>query len=446
MKIRSGYLLAFFVLFCLIYSCGGPVRGESSTEEEEIVPPSPPTPIGAAPLDATVKIYFENTLSMDGYINGNTGFKDVFRELLVSVENEDLIDFTTEFYLVNNKLTPENFGVETTKISEGLTPRSTGSKGDKSISNFEDVLDKVLENQTGDVISVVMADFIYSPGKGENAPSALNKLKTYTKEAFLKAGIKNQNLETRVYRFTSDFDGTYFDINNRHIKGIKERPYYYFVIAPDNLMPLFEREIAAQLKTEPGFEHEVILSPKYYSNIPYEVLTSTASNGRLNTRQGLEVVSYPREGNLEFLVALDLRNLPVGNNYILDINNYELRNSQFKIEELGTKEGQKFIFKNKGEVAISPTDQLKLNAKDYTHAILVSSDGMVSEDLQISLQKKIPAWVKSRSSNDDQEIKNDSLEQTKTFGFYHLIEGISEAYLQKTGGSEYFNLTIPVKN
>ena len=92
-----------------------------------------------------VKIYFENTLSMDGYINGNTSFKDVFRELLVAVDNENKINLETEFYLINNELTPTNFGVKNTKISEELTPQSTAGKGNKNSSNFEEILNTILQ-------------------------------------------------------------------------------------------------------------------------------------------------------------------------------------------------------------------------------------------------------------------------------------------------------------
>jgi hypothetical protein len=135
------------------------------------------------PLDAVVKIYFENTLSMHGYINGNTSFKNVFRDLLVAVENEDDIDFTTEFYLINNKLTQTIFGAETTHISEKLTPQSTAGKGNKGSSDFEEILDKILEKQEGDGILIIMADFIYSPKEESNVPSALGNLKTYTQDA-----------------------------------------------------------------------------------------------------------------------------------------------------------------------------------------------------------------------------------------------------------------------
>ena len=144
---------------------------------------------------------------MDGYINGNTAFKDVFRDLLVAVDNENDVDLETDFYLINNKLTPTNFGVDNIKISEKLSPNSTANKGNKGSSNFEEILNAVLQNQEGDVISVIMADFIYSPEGEPDVPSALNKLRTYTQNAFLKAGKQNPDLVTRIYGFSSDFKG-----------------------------------------------------------------------------------------------------------------------------------------------------------------------------------------------------------------------------------------------
>jgi len=439
------YFIKFLILSLFInVACEG---GRGSGNSDEVATTVSMVPIineKDLPLDTTVKIYFENTLSMDGYINGNTDFKDVFRELLVAVDNEDKIDFETEFYLINDKLVKEDFNVKTTKIADALSKKVI-SKGSRGTSNFENVLNTVLENQSGDVISIVMADFIYSPGKETNTPSALNKLKTYTKEAFLKAGIDSKNLETRIYRFTSSFDGIYYDINDKHISGISKRPYYYFVIAPSELMNVFEKEISPQLKRNSSFENELVLSPKYFETIPYEVLTATSNNGRINPRNGIEIIDYPHKGNLEFSVALDLKNLPVDDNYILDKANYQVNNN-LKLKDLGVLQGKTILFKDGGKVPIHASDLRKIQGNGFTHVAIFKVDGLLSEDLQFSLKKNIPTWVSVVNSNDDRGIKIDSLEKTKTFGFSSLVIGVSEAYKQKTGGNEYFKIKIPVNN
>lgn len=435
--------ILFLALIINLSCANGPVRGGESGDVSKS-PVNTTQNLDGLPIDATVKIYFENTLSMDGYINGETDFKDVFRELLVAVENEDKIDFLTEFYLINDKLIKEDFKVETTKIADALSKKSI-SKGNRGTSNFEDVLNNVLENQEGDVISIVMADFIYSPGKDTNTPSALNKLKTYTKEAFLKAGIDSKNLETRIYSFTSFFNGIYYDINDRHITGISNRPYYYFVIAPSELMEVFDKRISPQIKSNKSFENEMIISSKNYSDLNFKVLSATSSNGRLNTRDGIKIMTYPRQGNLEFAVAMDLKSLPVNDSYILNSNNYQI-NQNIQVKDLGVLNGKNIEFRDGGKVPLHASDLGNLQGKGFTHVILLSTDERVTENIQISLKKIIPAWVLEINSDDDRDIKNDPLEQRKTFGFSSLISGISEAYKQKTGGDEYFNLKIPVTN
>ncbi|WP_041250122.1 hypothetical protein [Christiangramia forsetii] len=433
----------FFLLLILFSSCKSDgCRGCDSNDKP--IPTSSSKGIKKTlPLDATVKIYFENTLSMDGYINGNTGFKDVFRELLVAVENEDMIDFQTEFYLINDKLTKTDFGVGTTKISEELTPPNTAGKGNKGSSHFEEILDRILENQEGDAISVIMADFIYSPEGESHVPSALNKLKTYTQNAFLKAG-KNDDLDTRIYRFRSNFNGLYYDNNNKKITNIEERPFYYIVIGPKNLLSLFNSEIASQLKDNSGFEDEALFTAANFNSIPIKVITS-GNNGRIKTRGGdLEVISYPKSGNLEFIALVDLEKLPVSQSYILDGENYKLSNPEFGINEVGVVKGKNIKFSKSGVVKMDPSTLVDIKGEKYTHAIKFSADGLVSENLNFSLQKRIPHWVEKANSDDDREIKSDSLEQTKTFSFGHLVSGISEAYEQQSGSNKYFNITIPV--
>jgi len=441
MKQSFAVINLFISLIILISSCG---RGGENTENQK--PAIPGVIIPKTPLDATVKVYFENTLSMDGYINGNTEFKNVFRELLVAVENENEIDFTTQFYLINDKLTPTDFGVQTTKISEKLTPKNTAGKGNKGSSDFEEILDKILENQTGDAISVIMADFIYSPEGEKDTPSALNKLKTYTQNAFRKAGKDADDLETRIYRFTSDFNGVYYDINNKHITGIENRPYYYFVIAPSNLMPIFSNKIAPQLKNNSGYKNEALFTAKEFNSIPTQVLTSTANNGRIRSRNDdLEIIKNPKKGNLEFTVLANLTELPVDDKYLLDKKNYKLANPEFSIKDIGLVKGKNIDFSEQGAIKIDPSTLVKIKDKNFTHAILFSTEEFVSEDLEFALRKRIPSWVEEVNSNDDQRIKSDSLEQTRTFSFAHLVNGISKAYELQSGNDEYFKIIIPIK-
>jgi hypothetical protein len=237
----------------------------------------------------------------------------------------------------------------------------------------------------------------------------------------------------------------YYDINNKSIQGINSRPYYYFIIAPTGLMTVFTNEIAPQLKKTKGYRNEAFFTTSDYNPISTEILSSTANKGRLRVRdENLEIVSYPKEENLKFIGLIDFSDIPVDNKYLTDKGNYSLSNLEFSIKEVGLKKGKNVHFEGQIVEKINANDLVSIINKKFTHAIHFEAEGMVSEDLKFALRKKIPAWVQKSHSDDDRQIYNDRLEQSKTFGLSYLIEGVLGAYLQ-IGNDEYFNVTISVK-
>lgn len=399
----------------------------------------------ALPQEAKVKIYFENTLSMDGYINGNTDFKNVLRELLVAVDNEDKVNFDTEFFLVNNNLIQEDFGVESIKITEKLNPKSTASKGNKGSSDFEEVIDEVLQNHSEDAITIIAADFIYSPKGEPDTPSALSKLKTYTENAFLKATSKFKDLETRVYQFESSFNGTYYNIDDKGISGINNRPYFYFVVATSSLMKHFEENIGVKLKKNDSYQNDVFFTTENF-DISYNILNSTAANGRLRVNNnGLKIHGYPKQGNLQFTVLLNLKNVPLSNDFLKNPKNYTINNPDFYINKIGIVQKRDIIFDDMTSTEITGADFITIKNQNFTHAIQFETEGMVKDNLKFSLKKKIPTWVENIHSENDRNILSDSLEQKKTFGFLKLVEGISAAYINKSSDEYYFNIEISIE-
>ena len=441
-------LTNIIICILIIASCGRDNKnnGAGGTNAKDLIG-NPDTTSGKpvpTPKNSDVKIYYENSKSMDGYIRKNTDFKDVLRELLVAIDNNENIASSANFYLINNDLQKTDFGVESVKIADELTPNSTDGIGNKSFSDFEKILNTILQNQDKNTISIVIADFIYSPNES-NIPSSLNKLKTYTKDAFLKAIKDNNQLEARIFRFYSDFNGIYYDINNKEISGIDKRPYYYFMIADSKLMQELNDKIASQLKEMDGYHNEALFTTNVYSNIPRKILSTTSTNGRLRVRNNnLEIISYTKDKFIEFVVLFDFSNLPMNNNFLMNKENYESNPDTFSIVDIGVKEGKRINFQESGSTNIKPSDLVAIKGKRYTHAVKFKTNGTVSNDLEFSLNKKIPSWVNKYHSRDDRNIKNDSIEKLKTFGFKSLVEGISEAYLLNRE-DKYFRTSISIE-
>lgn len=438
---KNNHVLIYITLVLILIAC----NRNNKTNESSLTNEEQSELENFIPQEAKVKIYFENTLSMDGYINGNTDFKNVLRELLVAVDNEDKVNFDTEFFLVNNKLIQENFGGESIKITEKLNPKSTANKGNKGSSDFEEIIDKVLRNHTEDDITIITADFIYSPKGEPDTPSALSKLKTYTENAFLKATSDYDNLQTRIYWFESSFNGSYYNIDDKGISGINNRPYYYFVVATSSLMKHFEENIGAKLKKNDSYQSDAFFTTENF-DISYNILNSTAANGRLRVNNnGLKIHGYPKQGNLQFTVLLNLKNVPLSNDFLKNSKNYTINNPDFYINKIGVVQDRDIIFDDMTSTKITGADYIPIKNQNFTHAIQFETEGMVKEDLKFSLKKKIPTWVENIHSENDRNILSDSLEQNKTFGFLKLVEGISDAYINRSSDEYYFNIEISIE-
>ena len=109
---------------------------------------------------------------------------------------------------------------------------------------------------------------------------------------------------------------------------------------------------------------KLYLLPLILNQLPVKVIT-TGNNGRIKTRGGdLEVISYPRTGNLEFIALVDLEKLPVSQSYILDRTNYHLSNPEFSITEVGKVKGKNIEFSNSGVLKMDPSTLVAIKGKE----------------------------------------------------------------------------------
>jgi hypothetical protein len=184
------------------------------------------------------------------------------------------------------------------------------------------------------------------------------------------------------------------------------------------------------------------------------VLSSTYNVGRIKPIRGSEVNGQVRKievedsgrGDVTFqmAIAVDLSSLAVTNNYITNIENYELENDDYTLFEIGQIEDGNIIFSNGEKQPISKTD-LNYMAFNATHAFIFQSTNPNSENLSFRLKNNIPQWVKESSLLDDTDLTINTNKQSKTFGLDYLINGISEAYLQATKKVSYFDIDIIIE-
>jgi len=386
---------------------------------------------------AEIKVFIENSGSMDGYVRNTTEFEAALSDLLVQIQYKyDKENLNVNF--INTKIYPSEID-EVNKFVEKLEPSKAPYKvGNKSVSKLNEILEIILDSTKQENISILISDCIYSLDKGKDTEGALEFQKSLTKGAFLEKS-KEFDFSTIVLKMNSKFNGNYYDKNNKNTYlDKKSRPYYIWIIGEEKLISSFSKRI--NLHSLKGFENSYFLSNSTKNIQPfYTVLKETNKKGNFKQTdrnktdvKSINDIEYDN-GKLQFSIALDLNNIPVDQAYLTNTENY-LPSSGFSIESIEE------VDRNK----ISKRDFLTVEKTTATHIITVSTTNEYSiQNLQLELSNIIPTWVEESNSIDDRDIVN---QLDKTFGLLYLIKGVSEAYItQNPDNTSYFKIKVTIK-
>lgn len=384
----------------------------------------------------TIKVFIENSGSMDGYVNGTTEFEAALSDLLVQIQYQyDKENLNINF--INTKIYPSQVS-EVKDFVEALEPGKSPYKvGDRSTSKLNEILKLILDSTSEKDISIFVSDCIYSLDKNKNTQGALEFEKSLTKGAFLEKS-KQFNFATIVLKMKSKFDGSYWkkDNSSEFLPNL-DRPYYIWILGANN--PINELSRKIKLQSLKGFENSYSLSNRTNEKQPYyTVLKETNKIGSFKQAdrhqsdvKSIEDIKYDN-GQLQFAIAVDLSGVAVDSAYLKSAKNYEVS------EGFVVKSIEK-INRNK----LSQRDMLIVERTSATHIITVSTtDKYTIQNLKIELSNKIPIWVDESSSLDDSNIKR---QLNKTFGFAYLVQGVSEAYATQNPEQEsYFIITVQI--
>ncbi|RTY67060.1 hypothetical protein [Flavobacterium sp. LB2P53] len=394
--------------------------------------------------DYFVNVYIENSGSMNGYVQGNTQFKGAIRDLLVMLKyHYDEKNLKINF--INSAIYPTNIEGNIVNFSKSLNAK-TFKVGDTYSSNLNNIFKQILTKTSQNTISILVSDCIYSI-QGNKTEDLLSDQKSLTKDAFLTKFKNKEPLATTIVKLNSSFNGTYYDKDNKktQLNNIS-RPYYMSIIGSEKAMMKFNSNIELSKNKVEGFENKYNLTLKDYSKeVYYSVINTKEDSGSYKPDreyknngavQGIKDVDINSRNSSSFIfsVALDLSKVPIEDSYIFDKSNYSIREGDFKI---------KGIFKfDKKQLGSSSINMLSKAKAAPTHYIVFESTKPNLTNLTFTINKQIPQWVYTTSTNDDSNILKSP---NSTFGIKYLIEGISEAYETESDNNNYLELTINIK-
>lgn len=389
-------------------------------------------------------IYIENSLSMDGYVKGNTDFEGAITRLLVNISNylsgQDKLKLHINF--INSKIFQakevdiNNFAA---KLEPGSITYNVGGKS-RGVSDLNQVFRTVLDS-TANSISILISDCIYSLGKNSDTEGTLNIQKSLTMKAF-QDKLRNTDLGTICLKLLSNFNGVYYNKEDKPVQVNTLRPYYIWLMGPKNLLEDFYATMSPENDLK-GYKNNYILFPNTAEKTPfYTILKETGKTGRFKSDRGsrdfvhsIYDISYDNRV-FQFTMAADLSKIPVDSSYAFDRNNYKLTDG-FTLTDI------KKINRNN----ILPRDWVAIENTGATHIFTIKTTKEYTlQNLQLSLTRQIPGWVGATHSIDDKNISYGG-ESLKTFGLKHLVEGVNDAYkVHNPTQQTYCTFIINIKN
>lgn len=373
-------LVVLVVVIVAIVTCSG---SKSIFVQWESIP--------VQPSNGTVKlkVFIENSGSMDGYMRQKSEFKDAVKSYVSAL---DLQVDTTELYYINSIVTP--FKASITDLEDALNPASFAKcGGNRSNSDIAEMIGNVVACTTPNAVSLFVSDCILDVPQGD-AVNYFGVKQTNITRTFAKALRKNPKLGVEIIRLTSSYQGMYY-----YSKGCEpidaKRPYYIWVIGDKGLIGKLNKKVALST-IQHGYDNYVAYSTT--TCVPFDMSTSLKGHlikGKLNVG-----------GQYEFDLMVDMSETLQEESTLMDSRNYASRTGR--------------------NVSISGVEKIK-QGSEYTHVLTLAISENAKPGIEtISFESSaVPNWIEQVNDDSGANIQKN---MNKTTGIKYLIRGVSDAY------------------
>ncbi len=388
-----------------------------------ICPSCTSTTGSSRPVRFVYQAYIENSGSMDGYVEGNTQFKQTLFAFLSDLVYANKLTDSLGLSYINAGITPFQGALE--DFIQRLDPATFKSRRQPNTNtNIADLLKNLLANAASNQMSILASDFIFSPGRNQDAGDYLVNQQISIKNTFASHLDKQQDLELLLIKLDSRFNGLYYDYNNRGFVLENTRPYYILVAGPSNGMQLFMDRM--DIESLRGYQNHYFLSLSNGNEPGYKVAQYHTEGSRYSPCRSSSTtcLASPKPasrgeaaGRFRFSLAVDYSKLYLGDSYLENTEQYTVDHGFSLIEVLPVSR----VEKEKDE-KLTP----------FTHFLVLETDRAREGTVQIQLKDQIPVWVENATSRDDRQQEGGELD--KTFGLAYLIRGMQEAYQARSPG------------
>lgn len=354
----------------------------------------------STPDSIMLKVYVENSGSMDAYMCSGSELKDAVFDYVSNLKNNVK---SVELNYINSKIIPYNGSLES--YIKDLTPRSfAAAGGNRSNTDLRKIFHDILTHHETNTISILVSDCILDVSK--NASDYFGNCQVSLKNAFNEALNKIPTLGVEIVKLQSNFSGFWYCGQNSQKLSYVKRPYYIWIIGDANILAKINKS-APISDVIHGIEKYCAFSP----------ITQFA----FNVEKTRYVVSHNNLIKVNVLVDLDAS--LQADAVLTKVSSYSVKNSE--------------------QVKINEVAKISTSNSNYSHVIMMEIHKpreLHSVEFTFNYPT-VPAWVEVSNDDTGQNVTDNI---NKTTGLKYLIKGVAEAY-KEYAVSHNFSFNIKKK-
>lgn len=341
-----------------------------------------------------LKVFIENSGSMDGYMCNGSQLKDALYDYVSDLNRST---DSTELYYINSAIIP--YKSDLTSYIKDLTPsKFHQAGGNTSNTDLGSLIAKVLETVNDSTVSIFVSDCILDlPSK--DAQKFLTHCEIRIKEEIINAQKRIPDLGVEILKLSSDFNGRYFYPNGKveTLNGVK-RPYYIWILGDKNYLAKLNSDVPLSMLVKYNLGGVVSFSNQ--SSIPFEIKNKNLTGSIVTSTHG----------DYHITILADFRTTLQPDGVIQDKSNYMFNNSNLVID---------------GVYPISDKNSKFTHFLNFT----IPNGTQIAQDCLIFNSPKLPSWISESNDETGDNIHNNL---DKTTGIKYLIQGVADAYKNET--------------
>ena len=337
-----------------------------------------------------LKVFIENSGSMDGYMCDGSQLKDAIYDFVSDLNrNTD----TTQLYYINSQIIPYKGNL--TSYIKDLNPTSfRKAGGNTSNTDLGSIIASVLGTVNDSTVAIFVSDCILDlPAK--DAQKFLTNCEIRIKDEIINIQKRVPDLGVEILKLSSDFNGKYFYPNGsvEMLKDVK-RPYYIWIFGNKNY--LAKLNIAVPFSQLKKYNLDGVVAFSNQSAVPYDIFNNGLTSKTI----------VPNHGNYQVTIQADFSTTLQPEGMVQDKENYTFNNSTIVVD---------------GVYPISDAQS------KYSHFIkfTIPKGTTIAQDCLTFHTPKLPSWV---SESNDETGANIQSNLDKTTGIKYLIQGVADAY------------------